>query len=336
MRQVAYDADLYREIEAEYEDIRMENEMDLRRRRELVAEKVPEAIKVDDEIKMLGLKLYKIVLSDEETQEQVRSLRDEQKRLLSKRSALLIENGFDVDELSERFKCKKCEDTGTVGTTICDCYKRKLIIKAYEQSNLSTQFVDQSFETFDLSLYSDAQDEEYGISPRAHMKGILDKCKAYVKNSDDKRENLLLWGAPGLGKTFLSTCIAKDFIKKGYSVIYETAYQTFSMLEELKFKRPEENDKLRFKVDKLYTCDLLILDDLGSEFSTQYTNAALFDIINSRLITGRRTIINTNLSVSELEDKYSERVISRILGHYIILRFIGNDIRFEKSVNKLK
>lgn len=108
------------------------------------------------------------------------------------------------------------------------------------------------------------------------------------------------------------------------------------MLEELKFKRTDDYDKLKFKVDKLYTCDLLILDDLGSEFSTQYTNAALFDILNSRLISGKKTVINTNLSVAEFEYKYSERVASRIIGHFLVLHFIGSDIRLEKSVNDLK
>lgn len=185
-------------------------------------------------------------------------------------------------------------------------------------------------------MYSAENDRNYGISPRKHMEGILDTCKNFVNNFEKTDENLLFSGAPGLGKTFLSTCIAKELIKKGYSVIYETAYQTFSILEELKFKRTEDREKLKFKADKLYTCDLLILDDLGSEFSTQYTNAALFDILNSRLISGRKTVINTNLSVSEFEDRYSERVASRILGYFLVLRFIGNDIRLEKSVNDLK
>lgn len=333
---MAYDAELYREIEAEYEDIRRQNEVDLAERRERVFKNVPEAFDVDNEIKMLGLKLYKIALSGGNVQQQVKNLRTQQKQLLSKRDALLVENGYATDELSERFLCAKCRDTGAVGTELCDCYKRKLVLKAYEQSNLSSQLKNQSFKTFDLSLYSDEPSENFGISPREHMKGILNTCLSFVNNMNKTDKNLLFWGSPGLGKTFLSTCIAKELIKKGYSVIYETAYQTFSMLEELKFKRTDDYDKLKFKVDKLYTCDLLILDDLGSEFSTQYTNAALFDILNSRLIAGKKTVINTNLSVAEFEYKYSERVASRIIGHFLMLHFIGSDIRLEKSVNDLK
>ncbi len=333
---MAYDAELYREIENEYEAIRRQNEEELKLRRQRVFSQVPQAEAIDAEIKSLGLKLYKIALSGGDVAGKIAILRDGQKKLLKEREMLLLENGFSKDELSERFQCSKCRDTGAVGTSPCDCYRRKLILKAYEQSNLSAQLKDQSFQTFDLSLYSESQEAgAYGISPRMHMEAILNQCKAFVQNFETADKNLFFWGAPGLGKTFLSTCIAKELLKKGYSVIYETAYQTFSMLEELKFKRTEDTDKLKFKADKLYSCDLLILDDLGSEFSTQYTTAALFDIINSRLISGKKTVINSNLPIVEIEKKYTERVASRIVGHYMLLHFIGTDIRLTKSVNDL-
>ena len=330
-----YDAELYRAIEDEYEEIRRKNELDLQRRREEVFQSVPEIEKVDNEIKQLGLKLYKIALSGEDVELQVKSLRESQKRLLEKRGALLIEHGYAPTELSMRYTCSACQDTGAVGTSVCECYRRKLIQKAYEASNLSSQLADQSFDTFDLSLYSSQPEGTWPVSPKEHMEGILNTCKKFVENFDTSGDNLLFYGAPGLGKTFLSTCIAKELIKKGHSVIYETAYQTFSMLESMKFRRTEDYEKLKFKVDKLYTCDLLILDDLGSEFSTQYTNATLFDILNSRLISGKKTVLNTNLSVSDFETKYSERVVSRILGNYVLLHFIGKDIRLIRSINRL-
>ncbi|MBQ7792764.1 MAG: ATP-binding protein [Clostridia bacterium] len=327
---MAFDADLYRAVESEYEAIRRQNEIDLAERRARVFSAVPEIEALDSEIKGLGLKLYKIALSGGDVEKNVRALRVSQKELLKKRDSLLTENGFLEDALSEQFQCPACRDTGAVGTAACECYKRKLILKAYEQSNLSRQLEDQSFETFDLSMYSDETLTEYGITARANMKIVLSTCKAFAARFPEGNKSLLFWGAPGLGKTFLSTCIAKELIKKGYSVIYETAYQTFSMLEELKFKRSDD-EKLKFKADKLYSCDLLILDDLGSEFSTQYTTAALFDILNSRLIAGKKTVINTNLTAQELEKKYSERVMSRIIGHYDMLHFVGNDIRFRQS-----
>lgn len=330
---MAYDREILQEIEMEYETQRMKNEQDLKRRQNAVFAQVPELEAVDAEIKSLGLKLYKIALSGDDVKAQIADLRNGQKSLLEKKKALLSANGYPEDELSERFMCPDCHDTGAIGTKSCECFKRKLIEKAYEQSNLSAQLTNQSFDTFDMSLYSEEVDSYYGISPKKHMEGILASCKSFVQNFGATDENLLFWGEPGLGKTFLSTCIAKELIAKQYSVIYETAYKTFSMLEELKFKKSDNEEKLKFKVEKLYSCDLLILDDLGSEFTTQYTTASLFDIINSRLISGKKTLINTNLSMAELEKKYGERVVSRLFGHFRVLQFIGSDIRIDNSVN---
>jgi len=330
---MAYDEELYRQIDADYERQRLANELDLENRRRNVFARVPRLEEIDYEIKSLGLKLYKIALSGGDVKQKIDELRNGQKKLLEVKKQLLIENGFSEDELSEKFLCNICRDTGAVGTKPCECYRRKIIEKAYEQSNLSAQLAHQSFDTFDISVYSDEVDTDYGMSPKEYMKNILRTCREFVDDFDKKGENLLFWGKPGLGKTFLSTCIAKELINKRYSVIYETAYKTFSMLEELKFKKSEDEEKLKFKIDKLYSCDLLILDDLGSEFATQYTTAALFDIINSRLISGKSTVINTNLLVDDIENKYGERVFSRILGHYKLLEFIGTDIRHIKSVN---
>ena len=330
---MAYDADLIREIEIEYEEIRQNNAMDLEARKRAVFSKIPRLEEIDYEIKSLGLKLYKIALSGDDVKPQLDELRRQQKMLLATKKAILIENGYPEDELSERYNCSICRDTGSHDSKPCVCYKKKLIEKAYEQSNLSSLLAHQSFDTFDLSLYSDDIDADYGMSPKAYMGKIVELCREFVKKFDDEHTNLLFWGDPGLGKTFLSTCIAKELIATNHSVIYETAYKTFSMLEELKFKKSDNEDKLKFKVDKLYTCDLLILDDLGSEFSTQYTTASLFDIINSRLISGKKTVINTNLSITELKNKYGERVVSRLYGHYKVLNFIGSDIRIDKSVN---
>ena len=330
---MAYNTELYREIDRIYEQRREENMCDLERRKQAVFARIPKLEGIDDEIKSLGLKLYKIALNNADVKEEVAKLRSKQKELLELKKALLQENGYNEDELSERFHCSICRDYGVVDGKTCECYKKLLTEKAYELSNLSAQLTHQSFDTFDLSLYSEDVDDYYGVSPKEHMQRIVNDCKEFIKDFETTDKNLLFWGEPGLGKTFLSTCIAKELIETNHSVIYETAYKTFSMLEELKFKKTDNEDKLRFKVEKLYSCDLLILDDLGSEFATQYTTAALFDIINSRLISGKKTVINTNLTVDELSGKYGERVFSRMLGSYKMLEFIGKDIRSIKSVN---
>lgn len=330
---MSYDKNLYFLVQEEYEEIRRHNEQDLMQRRANVFFKLPEIERIDKEIKNIGLKIFELGLkSTKETLPQkIAALREEQKNLLNKRTALLVENGFSADELSERFMCDKCRDTGVYDGKDCECFKRKIILKSFENSNLSKQLRNQSFKTFSLDVYSKEVDTRFGVSPNEHMKNILNLCMNFVKEFDSSPENLLFWGEPGLGKTFISTCIAKELIKDGYSVIYETTYKIFSMLEDYKFKRTSDIDGLKDKTDKLYEADLLILDDLGSEFLTSYTNAALFDIINSRMILNKKTIINTNLNMAQLAEKYTDRVISRIMGNYRIVQFIGDDIRLKKS-----
>ena len=184
-------------------------------------------------------------------------------------------------------------------------------------------WIETGFKTFDFSLYSQEVDDTYGVSPYDAMQNIVKVCRNFIAEFDRTDRNLLFWGEPGLGKTFLSTCIAKELIKKGYSVIYETTYRIVSLLEEEHFNRSADAEALKLQIGRLYESDLLILDDLGAEFSTAYTNAALFELLNSRLIANKKTIINTNLSIQELAERYSDRVISRIMGSYIMLEFIN-------------
>lgn len=332
---MAYERSLYQLVESEYEELRRHNQEDLEARRRAVYLAVPDIEAIDKEIQSAGLSIISLAVSNPlDMQAKIVSLRDRQKALQIRRKALLLENGFAEDELSVRYMCELCQDTGVRGDKNCECYKRRLVMKAFEKSNLSQQLRNQSFKTFDLSLYSTEVDPQYGIVPRTNMERILEISKNFIADFERTDKNLLFWGESGLGKTFLSTCIAKELIKKGYSVIYETTYQIVSLLEDYKFKRSSDLSELKTQAERLYDCDLLILDDLGAEFSTAYTNAALFDILNSRLITNKKTIINTNLNMQELSDRYSERVISRIIGSYQALRFFGEDLRVKMSVNQ--
>ncbi len=332
---MAYERSLYQLVESEYEELRRHNQEDLEARRRAVYLAVPDIEAIDKEIQSAGLSIISLAVAGPlDMQAKIASLRDRQKALQIRRKALLLENGFAEDELSVRYMCELCQDTGVRGDKNCECYKRRLVMKAFEKSNLSQQLRNQSFKTFDLSLYSTEVDPQYGISPYSAMQNIVEISKNFITDFERTDKNLLFWGESGLGKTFLSTCIAKELIKKGYSVIYETTYQIVSLLEDYKFKRSSDLSELKTQAERLYDCDLLILDDLGAEFSTAYTNAALFDILNSRLITNKKSIINTNLNMQELSDRYSERVISRIVGSYQALRFFGEDLRVKMSVNQ--
>lgn len=331
---MAYERALYFSVENEYEEIRRHNQADLEARRAAVYQAVPEIEAIDREIQSAGLSIIKLAVNaPADIQRRLEALREQQKSLQLRRKAHLLENGFAADELSIRYMCEKCQDTGVQGDHPCECYRRRLVMKAFEKSNLSQQLRNQSFKTFDFSLYSQEIDPQYGISPYTAIQNIVKLCRDFIADFERTDKNLLFWGESGLGKTFLSTCIAKELIKQGYSVIYETTYQIVSLLEDYKFKRSEDIGALKAQSQRLYESDLLILDDLGAEFSTAYTNAALFDILNSRLIANKKTIINTNLSMKELADRYSERVISRIMGSYQILQFIGEDLRLKTSVN---
>ncbi len=334
---MAYEQSLYQAVETEYEELRRHNQEDLDNRRHAVYLAVPEIEAIDKEIHSAGLSIISLSISNPpDLAERIAALRERQQYLQRRRKALLLENGFAEDELSMRYMCEKCQDSGVLGNRTCECYQRSLVMKAFEKSNLSQQLRNQSFKTFDVSLYSEQPDPQFGVVPRSNMQRILEICRNFIRDFEHTDKNLLFWGESGLGKTFLSTCIAKELINKGYSVIYETTYQIVSLLEDYKFKRSSDMDELKIKTDRLYESDLLILDDLGAEFSTAYTNAALFDILNSRLITNKKTIINTNLNMKELSERYSERVISRIFGSYQGLQFIGEDLRLKTSVNNFQ
>ncbi len=328
---MAFERNLYLTIQNEYEELRRHNQEDLEERRKAVYSAIPEIVDIDRAISSAGLSIISLAVANPaDMKQKIQALREQQKNLQLKRKALLLENGFAEDELSLRYACEKCQDTGVYENRNCTCFERRLIMKTFEKSNLSQQLKNQSFKTFDLALFSMEIDPIWGISPYDNMKGILSVCRSFIDNFDRTEKNLLFWGDPGLGKTFLSTCIAKELIKKGHSVIYETTYQIVSLLEESKFRRTGDSEALKAQTQRLYDSDLLILDDLGAEFATQYTNAALFDILNSRLITGKKTILNTNLNLEKLSDRYSERLISRIMGSYVTLQFFGEDLRLRQ------
>lgn len=236
----------------------------------------------------------------------------------------LLENkGYPRDYLSTPYTCKKCEDTGFIDGYFCDC--RKEILKEISKNELSS--VSQSrkcrFDNFNLDFYPLRVDGNLGISPRKRMTEIFNYCKAYSEDFDEESESLFFYGATGLGKTHLSLAIANTVTEKGYNVIYDSAQNILSSLEREKFGGISAG----IREKEILDCDLLIIDDLGSEFSTQFTVAAIYNIINTRINTSKPVIISTNLFEKELETKYTQRIASRIIGNYVSVLFIGNDIR---------
>lgn len=254
-------------------------------------------------------------------------IRAENERLLRARAELLTRNGYAADYLEPRFACKKCADRGSVGLRMCSCMREELIMAGYESSGIGNLLRGCTFDGFDLSHFSG--------DGRIIMENNLAICRSYAEEfttdadtvCGDKK-NLLLYGLTGLGKTHLSAAIAARLIRRGYDVVYETAINLFGTFERERFMRDDRNG--RRESERYFDCDVLIIDDLGTELSNQFTATVLFNVINTRLCRGSATIINTNLSQKEIRERYDGRTSSRIFGEFRPLPFVGTDYRLLK------
>lgn len=243
---------------------------------------------------------------------------------------MLTENNIPLQYLDDSFSCKDCSDTGFLpGGEKCKCFKQQLIVRAYNMSNLSNVLEKENFQSFNLDIFSDEPFEGQKLTPKKNMMNTLNICEGFVFNFDvNSKDNLLFYGETGTGKTFLANCIAKSLLDKGKIVIYQTAFKLLEILEDLRFGKNSNKEKYSL----LFEADLLIIDDLGTEMTNTFTNTELFNIINSRLLAGKKMIISTNLSPKEIMDRYDDRIFSRIFSKFTILHFFGKDLRWEKVI----
>lgn len=311
---------------------KQKREEELRRRRSEVFEKVPRIMEIEAELDRYGIRMLNLIANGEcDETRAVSGIMAQNKEFVKERERLLTVHGYDKGYLEIAPQCSICADSGFDGAKLCVCMQREIMACALREANLSLKMADQTFDNFSLSYYSDSFVPEYGCSPRENMQAILRECISYAENFDHADENLLLCGGCGLGKTFLSSAIANKLIADGRDVLYVSCNALFPILEDMHFGR-EVSESSEYIVKKLNDCELLILDDLGSEFVTQFTSAELFRIINNRLISGGRMIISTNLNRSMLQKTYNERIASRITGSFSILEFLGEDIRKIKKL----
>ncbi len=246
---------------------------------------------------------------------------------LQKERQALAEANFPAGYLDETPVCTVCGGSGYIGTTMCSCLlelcrqeqKKEIAVLAQEE---------QRFPNFRLEYYSDQVDPKYGASPRMIMNKALDVCQRYANTFGPGSGNLLFVGGTGLGKTFLSACVAAEVAERGYSVAYESASRLFSILEKNRFN---PNEQTAAAVEKLESCDLLIIDDLGTELPGQFVTAALYNLVNDRLIAGKSMVISTNLNVNEIGQRYNPQIASRLQGSFNRLTFVGQDIRIMKN-----
>lgn len=319
------------EIFKSYQETRKRQAEALRRRKAEVYEKIPRLKSLDGELAATGARIARIALSGEsDAAEALDALRTRVEAIRRERAFLLTEGNFPLSYLELQHDCPKCGDTGYLPAgKRCPCFKQKLIRKAYRMSNIEAALQRENFQTFDIDRFSDEPFGDETLSPRQNMMEILSHVEGFVHGfSREQASNLLLYGQSGLGKTFLCNCIAKALLDKGHIVVYQTAFRILEILEKHKFSREKDPD-IELAYGLLFDADLLIIDDLGTEMPNAFTNSELFNILNSRLLAKKKTVISTNLSPLEIANLYSQRISSRIMGHYHAFEFYGKDLRWE-------
>lgn len=288
---------------------------------------VPRLKEIDRQLRLTMAKAVQAVFSEGgNVQEAVELARQENKALQQER-AWIVDSTFEEGFLDESPICDRCGGTGYVGSQMCDCL-RELCRQEQKKELTFLSAGHENFDQFRLDYYPDRPDPKLGVSPRTVMDKTFRTCRSYAFGFSDKSESLLFSGSTGLGKTFLSACIARTVADNGYSVVYESAGHLFSRMERARFNNDED---ARQECEKYTSCDLLIMDDLGTEMPGQFVTAALYSVINDRLLCGKPTIISTNLNTEDLGRRYSPQIASRLRGSFRRVAFVGDDIRLIKS-----
>ncbi len=328
------DGKLLARAREEKEDIRRRSIREDRRRHETAYARVPALRQLDGQIAALTARAAAAALGGDP--QPIDSLRQESLELQARRAELLVENGWPLDWLDGAWDCPKCRDTGYVEGVMCSCLE-KLYEKARAQDlSALLRLGSESFGTFDLGLYDDRPDPVTGIAPRQHMENVFGVCYDYALNFRQGRSNLLFRGGTGLGKTFLSACIAREVSQQGFSVVYETAGVALDAYRQRLSWEPDAAGEAADLIRRLTECDLLILDDLGTEMQAKHVSSALYSLVNDRLIGKKRTIISTNLTPGMMAERYTPQIMSRLEGEYLVLPFVGSDIRAIKKARGLE
>jgi len=331
---MAYEADVLRRANTRLERERKSREEALEARRREIFQRIPRVAQIDRLLRTTMLEVAAASLkTGTDPLPAIEAARAKNMALQAERTRLLLEQGYGADALDEKPACPLCGDSGWRGAEMCRCLRKLCTEEQIRGLSHLLDLGEQSFDTFRLDYYSPLPWPGCDESPRANMELVYEICLNYAqKFSRFPIRDLFLTGAPGLGKTFLSACIARTVSEKGFSVVYDTAGAVFSQFEAQKFSRDQEDTReARDETRRYLSCDLLILDDLGSELTTAFVQSALYTLINTRLIAGKHTVISSNLSLEELRRRYSPQIASRIEGEYRSLSFYGDDIRLLRS-----
>lgn len=315
----------YDTIMREYSRRQAENRRLLEEHRQEAYALIPRLREIDSEVASLSAAKARALISGKE--HGLEDLKASISLLSQEREALLSLNGYPADYLEMHYTCPHCQDTGYIGSRKCSCFHRAEIQLLYTQSNLKEILKKENFDHFSFDYYSATIDASTGLSALEAAKRAYQTARDFVASFDQEPRSLLIYGNTGVGKTFLSHCIAHDLLESSHCVLYFSAFDLFDMLARNTFSGNSDNRDN----DLVYDCDLLIIDDLGTELTNSFVSSQLFLCVNERIMRHRSTIISTNLELGEIQNVYSERTFSRICNNYIILKLTGEDIRMKKN-----
>lgn len=322
---MAYNNSVYKKIYDEYsQKYLIARERAQNRERELYL-LIPELKVLDKELSLVGLEIFSASLSGADYKQKLAEVREKNLALQKKRAELLLAHGYPADYTDVKYECEKCSDTGFIENTMCSCMREALTLAGIENSGFASLIREQRFDNFSLDYYEG--------NPKFYerMKQNFDYLKRYTEEFDPiKSPSILLMGSTGLGKTHLSSAVARGAIERGSDVFYTGAIDLFSTFEIERFKSySNEPNEL---IERYFECDLLIIDDLGTEMINQFSVSTLYNLVNDRLSRKKPTIVSTNLTNDEIKKKYTDRITSRLFGEYLVLPFMGTDVRAQKLI----
>lgn len=293
----------------------------------------PEYATVDDAIYGLNLDIAKATLTGENSA--LPKLQQTLAAMLAEKKTLLEKLNIHPQDLEPIYECSLCQDTGYRqqgdSWVKCSCFQNRLIKELYRDSGIMERMKQENFEYFQEQLFSDSPHEKYVVSPRENILDLKREAIAFINDFENsKRKNLIFYGDPGLGKTFLCTCIAKELLDRQKTVFYQSASDLFALLSDYTFSKEEkQREILRPVYDFVNSSDLLIIDDLGSELTNSFTLTVLFNILNHRMMGSKKILLSTNLNPGELHERYGERIASRLVMSFNYYRFYGKDLRWQ-------
>lgn len=330
----------YDAIMRRYSQKQIQNHRQMEEHRRIAYGKIPQLSEIDHQVSSVSLGYARTLLDNPELSSEpfpatadnagLSALRTQLALFAKQREKLLEKNGFPANYLDMDYTCPDCQDTGYIGDQKCHCFRQQAIDLFYTQSGMKEILEVENFKNFSYEYYpEDLIHPATGKTARELMRSTVASCLRYIEEFDLTFSNLFFYGGTGLGKTFLSHCIAKELIERSHSVIYYSAFELFDMVAQNSFGRVSPQEDMK---DYILDCDLLIIDDLGTELTNAFVSSQLFLILNERIQRKKSTIISTNLSLSAFAETYSERVFSRITSNFQLLHLFGNDIRLQKKL----